>query len=100
MEILIVIILVTIAATFFLLKLVSNKSSDNKVLVNIEPTNSRTVHYSDDFRPAKPVAIIEDNHVITSFLVAKEDSFVWKCPQCEVENPSSKDECLLCKHAR
>ncbi len=70
----------------------SGKDTGEKI--EMENTSS-TIHFSDDFKN-KGSATIEKEHMITTILMNKEDSCVWVCPNCEVENPSSEIKCCVC----
>ena len=37
-------------------------------------------------------------HEIKRICLDKSDVFVWKCPNCEVENRSTNKRCYVCKH--
>lgn len=99
----IVIILLAIIAVVAVVLIISksgkNKEtdetkSDNKI--ELEKSTSSTIHFSNDFKSDEPIIKKENDHVISTILRCKEDSFIWVCPTCETENPPSKHTCCVC----
>lgn len=75
------------------------KKDEKKVEVALDNTLSGT-YFSDDFLKKEPITTYDKDHVITTIYVEKEDKFIWICPNCEVENLSSKKKCCVCNYIK
>ena len=73
--------------------------SEPEKKIVLEKTTS-TIYVSDEFKSKESVIKIEKNHTIKTIYANEEDSFVWVCPNCEVENPLSKNRCCVCNYKR
>lgn len=73
-----------------------SKSDSFEKKIDLDKPTTSTIHFSDDFKSGDPVTTTDKNHTITTILMSKDDSFVWVCPTCETENPSSKKKCCVC----
>lgn len=74
-----------------------NNSDDKKIELD---NDSSEVRFSDEFKKEDPVTTVHENHIIVRIYMDKSDSHIWVCPNCEVENPSSKRKCYVCNYMK
>lgn len=75
-----------------------NTPSDENI--NLEEPSTSTIHFSDDFKSGEPIITTDHDHIITTILTYKKDSFIWVCPMCETENLSSAKKCCVCHYVK
>lgn len=86
----------------------TSSSTDSKT----EPINyttygtSSTVHVSDEFKSdtSSTSTIInevkKDDDNVTKILIDKGRTSIWICPNCEVENSLSNQQCCVCHYRK
>lgn len=79
---------------------IDKKSDYHEIHIDLDEPTSSVIHFSDDFKSGEPITRTEENHIITTILMSKEDALVWVCPTCETENPLSKKKCCVCHSIR
>lgn len=92
----ILVILVIIIIAIIIIKRNQNDVTDNPK-TEIEELASKVL-YSNDLKKKELEIITKEKHKIKKIYMDKEDSFIWKCPNCEVENRSTNKKCYVCNH--
>ena len=63
-----------------------------------EPKAESKLVLSNDFYMDAPTSKKENDHMITTLYFYKPDRGIWVCPNCEVENSSTKKQCDMCQY--
>lgn len=63
-----------------------------------EPKIETRLTLSDDFDLDATTSKKENNHMITTFYLYKNNHRLWICPNCEAENSVTKKQCEVCQY--
>lgn len=101
----VIVLIAVIVAIVVVLMMKKNKSSDAdsesfEKKFDLDKPAPSTIHFSDDFKSGEPITTVDNNHVLTTILMCKEDPNVWVCPSCETENLLSKKYCCVCHYVK
>lgn len=88
----IIVAILIILVIFFVIK---GKKKDDEIIDNSEPVTK--IYIDPNLKPTQNLQI-EQGHEIKNIYKDKVDSFIWKCPNCEVENRSTNKKCYVCNH--
>lgn len=95
MEILIILAVVICIAVVGAMS--GNKKVKEIPVIDEPKTESRLI-LSEDFEIDVTTSKKENNHMITTFYLYKDDHRLWICPNCEAENSVTKKQCGVCQH--
>ena len=88
----IIVVILIILTIFFVIK---GTKRGNEIIDDSEPI--RKIYNDSNLKPTLDTKV-EKGHEIKIVYKDKEDFFIWKCPNCEVENRSTNKKCYVCNH--
>lgn len=94
-------IILVILAIVIIAVIIMKKNRDNvsDIPVKVIEDSASKVLYSKNLETKEIETKKTGEHEIKRICLDESDSFVWKCPNCEVENRSTNNRCYVCKHS-